>query len=52
VDEDQDGLDEFRGAVWAAADLAEDLPGLELGVGSFARTAEAGVCGVDLALVV
>jgi hypothetical protein len=30
VDEDEDGLDKFSGSVWAAADLAEDLPGFEL----------------------
>lgn len=42
VDEDQDGLDQVGGAAWAAADLAEDAPGLELGVGSLAGSAAPG----------
>lgn len=50
-DENQDGLDQVGGAVWTAADLAEDLPALEVGVGPLARAALAGVGGVDLALV-
>jgi hypothetical protein len=49
-DEDQDGFDQAGGAVWAAADLAEDAPALELGVRAFARAALASVSGVDLAL--
>jgi hypothetical protein len=49
--EDQDGFDQAGGAVWAAADLAEDAPALQLGVRPLARAALAGVCGVDLALV-
>jgi hypothetical protein len=50
-DEGQDGLDEAGGSVWAAADLAEDLPALELGVGPLAGTALAGVGGVHSSLV-
>ena len=50
-DEDQDGLDEAGGAVWVAADRAEDLPAHELGVGALAGTALTGVRSVDLALV-
>ena len=49
-DERLDGLDEGGGAVGAAADLAQDLPALQLGVGALARPAHAGVGGVDLLL--
>ena len=35
--QDVDGLGELAGAPWAAAELAEDSPGLELGVRSFSR---------------
>jgi hypothetical protein len=42
VDDDQDGLDEVGGPVWAAADLAEVPPGLELGVCSLVRTVQEG----------
>jgi len=38
-----DGFGELAGAPGAAAQLAEDLPGLELGVGALARGAEPGV---------
>jgi hypothetical protein len=31
-----DGFGELADATWAAAELAEDAPGLELGVGAFA----------------
>jgi cytochrome c oxidase subunit 1 len=51
VDEDDDGLDQVGDAARAAADLAQDTPGLELGVGSLARSALAGVRGVDRLLV-
>jgi hypothetical protein len=51
VDEDEDGLDEVGGSVGAAADLAEDPPGLELGVGSLTGSALTGVGGVHLSLV-
>jgi hypothetical protein len=47
VDEDEDGLDEVGGSVGAAADLAEDLPVLELGVGALTGSALTGVGGVD-----
>lgn len=38
---------QLLGAVWAAADLAQDHPALELGVCPLARAALAGVGGVD-----
>jgi hypothetical protein len=50
-DEDQDSLDQAGGSVWAAADPAEDLPALELGVGPLARSTLAGVSGVHGLLV-
>ncbi len=50
VDEDHHGFDQVGGAVGAAADLAEDLPALELGVGSLTGSALAGVRGVDVLL--
>jgi hypothetical protein len=31
-----DGFGELTGALWAAAELADDALGLELGVGAFA----------------
>jgi len=33
--EDVDGLGELPGAPWAAAEFAQDAPGLELGIGPF-----------------
>ncbi len=51
-DEDQDGLDQAGGAVRAAADLAEDLPALEVGVGALTGSALAGVSGARRLLVV
>ena len=51
VDEDEYGLDQIGGPVWAAADLAQDLPGFELGVRAFTRAALTGVGGVDRLLV-
>ncbi len=49
--EDQYGLDEAGGSVWAAADLAEDLTVLELGVGPLTRAELAAMRCADLALV-
>jgi hypothetical protein len=51
VDEDEDGLDEVRGPVRAAADLAKDLPVLELRVGALTGSALPGVGGVRRLLV-
>ena len=46
-DEDQDDVDQAGGLIWAAADLAQDLPALELSVRPLARAALAGIGGVD-----
>jgi hypothetical protein len=51
LNEYQDRLDQVGRSVRAAADLAQDAPGVELGVAPFAGTALSGVGGVDLALV-
>jgi hypothetical protein len=45
-----DDLGELPGAPWAAAELAEDAPGLELGVRALAGRAEFRVCLVGLFL--
>ena len=50
-DEDLDGVDERGGAGRAAADLAQNLPALQLRVCSLTRPAHAGVGGVDLLLI-
>jgi hypothetical protein len=50
-DERLDGLDEGGCAAGAGADLAEDLPVLDLGVGLLARSVLLGVGGVDVLLV-
>jgi hypothetical protein len=50
-DEHLDGVDQCGGAVWAAADLAEDLPALEHRVRPLTRAALRGVSGVHLPLV-
>ena len=47
---DVDGFGRLGGSAWAAAELAQDAPGLELGVGAFARAAEAGMSAVDVLL--
>jgi hypothetical protein len=44
--EDVDGFGELAGAPGAAAEFAQDVPGLELGVGAFAGGAQPGVGGV------
>jgi hypothetical protein len=43
---DVDGLGEVPGTPGAAAELAQDAPGLELGVGAFAGGAQLGVGAV------
>ena len=47
---DVDGLGQLPGAPGAAAELAHDAPGLELGIGAFARAAEPGVSAVGVLL--
>jgi hypothetical protein len=43
---DVDGLDQLSGLPGAAAEFAQDAPGLELGVGAFAGAAQPGVGAV------
>ena len=50
LDQHRHGLDQVARPARAAADLPKELPGLELGVGSFSRPALAGIDGVDLLL--
>ena len=45
--QDEDGLHDRGGAAWAAAQLGQDLPGLEGGDGAFAEGADLGVVPVD-----
>src|SRR5437764_12379407 len=45
-----DGFGELAGSSGAAAELAQDAPGLELGVGAFAGAAQAGVSPVGVFL--
>jgi len=40
---DVDGLGELPGAPGAAAELAQDVPGLELGIGALAGSAQFGM---------
>ena len=47
---DVDGFGELPGAPGAAAELAQDPPGLELGVGAFAGGAEPGMGAVGVLL--
>jgi hypothetical protein len=44
--QDVDGLGQLPGLPRAAAEPVQDAPGLELGVGAFAGTAQLGVCAV------
>src|ERR1700735_3009917 len=44
--EDVDGFGDLAGVPGAAAEFAQDAPGLELGVGAFAGGAQLGVGGV------
>ncbi|GGP72697.1 hypothetical protein GCM10010185_52570 [Saccharothrix coeruleofusca] len=45
-----DGLGQAASTVRTAAEFAQDAPGLELGVGAFTRSAQAGVGAVGLFL--
>src|SRR5512135_1093684 len=45
-----DRLGQLTGAPGAAAELAQDAPGLELGVGAFARAAQPGMSTVGVFL--
>lgn len=45
--EDEDGLDDWGGAAWAAAEFGQDLPRLERGDGAFAEGSDLGVVPVD-----
>jgi len=46
--QDVDGFDELPGAPGAAAELAHDVPGLELGVGALAEALRADLSGTGV----
>jgi len=47
---DVDGLGQLSGTPWAAAELAQDAPGFELGIGAFAGRSQPGMSPVGVLL--